>query len=78
MRYLTSLVLNLAAHVAGKALVLQRVYANGHTFGQVCVYANGHTLGQVAAVPPALGMRRVALVSVLRSCLFWGRGEAAG
>ena len=35
VRYLTSLVLNLAAQAAGKALVLQRVYANGHTFGQV-------------------------------------------
>jgi hypothetical protein len=33
--HLTALVLELASSAVGKELVLQRVYANGHTFGQV-------------------------------------------
>ena len=33
--HLTALVLKLASSAVGKELVLKRVYANGHTFGQV-------------------------------------------
>ena len=34
IRHLSAIVLDLCSHATGKPLLIQRVYANGHTFGQ--------------------------------------------